>query len=64
MLRGCSIAWMLLTMSLASREGDHVPAESDAVRARASISVTLTPGFLSGMADRDRHSPKLFISSY
>jgi hypothetical protein len=52
-------------MSLASRGGDHfLPAESDAVRARASISVTLTPGFLSEMVDRGRHSPKLFISSY
>src|SRR4051812_21660730 len=42
MLRGCSIAWMLLTISLASGAGDHVPAVPDALLAWASIGVSLS----------------------
>src|ERR1700676_4942186 len=36
---------MLLTTSLASREGDHWPAETDAVLSRASMDVILNPSF-------------------
>src|SRR6185437_13739880 len=41
MLRGCSMAWMRLTVSPASGEGDHGWWACDAVRTCASIGVTL-----------------------
>jgi hypothetical protein len=39
MLRGCSIAWMLLTIWLAPGEGDHLRDETDAGLTWASIGL-------------------------
>jgi hypothetical protein len=50
MLRGCSMAWMFLTISLASGAGDHFRTEPDAMLVGAlilaSIGVILIPDFL------------------
>jgi hypothetical protein len=40
------MAWMFLTISLASEAGDHVRAEPDAVLSWASIGVILIIDFL------------------
>jgi hypothetical protein len=54
---------MFLTMSLASREGDHSPTETDAVLIRASIGAILTLVSSLQMAIGRRSSfPMLFIS--
>src|SRR5438046_3121097 len=74
MLRGCSIAWMPLTISLASGAGDHLPAEPDALLAWASIRVSHpsmlfvfcgrrnSASRLSAPAVRDGDGNKQFIS--
>src|SRR5262245_31708626 len=57
MLRGCSIAWMLLTTSLASGAGDHLASVPDRLLAWASISVS-HPLLLLVFCGR-RNSPRL-----
>src|SRR4051812_28642444 len=64
MLRGCSIAWMLLTMSLALAGGDHVSAECDALTTRASMERAFTLSFPLADGDRPtvvRHAFSFFL---
>jgi hypothetical protein len=59
------MAWMLLTMALASGEGDHGFADTDAAGlVRASINVTLTFGFPGGMRDRCEIATLCVFMSY
>jgi hypothetical protein len=56
---------MLLTMPLASDEGDHLPATFDAVFIRDSIGVTVPFNFLPEWAiNRDRTFSWLLIPYY